>query len=95
MPCLLALLAIGSPRLVIVLLAVFSNYLGRAYDSAVVPFLGFLFLPLTTLAYAFAINTRGSIGGIYLILVVVALLSDLGLVGIGSRGRRRRLGRGS
>ena len=50
----------------------------------------FLFLPLTTLAYAWAINSRGSVTGLHLVVVVIAVLIDLGLVG-GSASRRKRV----
>jgi hypothetical protein len=49
--CLLALLALISPRLVLILLWIFSNVLSRAFDSWVVPLLGFFLLPWTTLTY--------------------------------------------
>lgn len=87
MPCLLALVAFFFPRLVIVLLVLFSDYIGRAYQTVLWPLLGFFFLPYTTLAYAWAINTAGSVHGWYLVVVVVAVLLDLGVVGGGSRAR--------
>jgi hypothetical protein len=92
MPCLLALIALAAPRAVIVLLVIFTDYIGRAYDSLIIPFLGFLFLPTTTLAYAFGINTRGAIDGIYLVLVIAAVLLDLGVIGGTPKSRvwRRR-----
>ena len=68
---------------------IFSNYIGRAYQSAFWPFLGFLFMPLTTLAYAWAINSRGSVEGFQLVVVVIAVLVDLGLVGGSARSRRQ------
>ena len=43
------------PRLVIVLVVIFSDYIGRAYEGFLWPFLGFLFMPVTTLAYAWAV----------------------------------------
>jgi hypothetical protein len=90
MPCLLGCLALLTPRLVLVLVWLFSNYLGRAYHTAIWPVLGFFFLPLTTLAYAFAMNSNyGSVSGIYLVIVVIAVLVDLGLIGGGEAGRRR------
>ena len=70
------------------LVVVFSDYIGRAFETAVWPFIGFLFMPLTTLAYAWAINSRGSVEGVHLAVVVLAALIDLGLVG-GSASRRR------
>ena len=51
-PCLIALFALISPRLALVLLWIFSNVLSRAFDSWVLPLLGFFLLPWTTLAYA-------------------------------------------
>jgi len=91
MPCLVALLAIAMPRLAIILVLIFSDFLGRAYETLLWPVLGFVFLPLTTLAYAFGINRSGSIAGWYLVLVVLAVLVDLGMIGGGGdRAKRRR-----
>lgn len=91
MPCLIALLALLTPRLVIVLIVVFSDYIGAAYQTTLWPLLGFIFIPLTTLAYAFAIHeNNGSVAGLYLALVIIAALVDLGLLGGSSRGRRRK-----
>ena len=88
MPLLVGCLALATPRLAIVLVFVFSDYIGRAYETTLWPLLGFFFMPLTTLAYAFAINDNGSVDGMYLVVVVVAVLLDLGLVGWGSKRRR-------
>jgi hypothetical protein len=88
MPFLVGCLALATPRFAIVLVVIFSDYIGRAYQTMLWPLLGFLFMPLTTLAYAWAINSRGSVQGIHLAVVVVAVLIDLGLIG-GSASRRR------
>ena len=89
MPLLVGCLALAMPRFAIVLVVIFSDYIGRAFQTTLWPFLGFLFMPMTTLAYALAINSRGSVTGLYLVVVVVAVLLDLGLVGgSASRGRR-------
>ena len=93
MPLLVGCLALAAPRVAIVLVVLFSHYIGRAYESALWPFLGFLFMPLTTLAYAWAINSRGSAAGIHLVVVVIAVLMDLGVVG-GSASQRRRARKG-
>jgi hypothetical protein len=45
---------------------------------------------VTTLAYAWAIHEAGSVTGIHLVVVVIAVLMDLGLVGAGSRARKAR-----
>jgi hypothetical protein len=83
-------LALFTPRLAIVLLVIFSDYLGTAYQTTLWPLLGFLFMPVTTLAYAWAIHEAGSVTGIHLVVVVIAVLMDLGLVGAGSRARKAR-----
>ena len=67
----------------------FSDYIGRAYETTLWPLLGFFFMPLTTLSYAFAMNSNGAIDGMYLVLVVVTVLLDLGLVGAGSKTKWR------
>jgi hypothetical protein len=90
MPCLVALLAYFAPRLAIVLVVFFSDYLGTAYDTVLVPFLGFLFAPLTTLAYAWAIHSHGSVEGFALAVVLLALLADLGLIGRAAKERRKQ-----
>ena len=89
MPCLIGCLALTTPRLAIILVVIFSDYIGRAYDTVLWPLLGFVFMPLTTLAYAWAINVRGSVDGIHLVIVVLAVLVDLGVIGGSSRARRR------
>jgi len=89
MPFVVGCLALMAPRFAIVIVVVFSDYIGRAYDTVLWPFLGFLFLPLTTLAYAWAINSRGSVEGLQLVVLIIAVLMDLGVVG-GSAARRKR-----
>ena len=89
MPFIVGCLALATPRFAIILVVIFSNYIGRAYQTTLWPLLGFLFMPMTTLAYAWAINSRGAVEGFQLIVVVIAVLIDLGLVG-GSASRRRR-----
>jgi hypothetical protein len=89
MPFVVGCLALLTPRFAIVLVVLFSDYIGRAYETLHWPFLGFLVMPLTTLAYAWAINSRGSVEGLQLVVVVIAVLIDLGLIG-GSAAQRRR-----
>ncbi|HEX8521172.1 MAG TPA: hypothetical protein VF669_02880 [Tepidisphaeraceae bacterium] len=92
MPCLIVLFSLAAPRLILILVAIFSNYLHRAYHTWLWPILGFFFAPLTTLAYAYAVNTNGSVNGWYLGLVIVAAIFDFSSLGSGGRhaGRRRR-----
>jgi hypothetical protein len=89
MPLLIGCLALSAPRFAIVVVVIFSDYIGRAYETALWPLVGFFVMPLTTLAYAWAINSRGSVDGLQLVVVVLAALIDLGMLG-GSEGERRR-----
>jgi hypothetical protein len=89
MPCLIVVLMLAFPRLALALLFLFTNYLERAYHSLLIEVLGFLFLPLTTIVYAWIVNNHHSVDGVYLVAVVLAVLFDLGVIGHGaSRGRR-------
>ena len=90
MPCLIGCLALATPRFAIILVVIFSDFIGRAYETTIWPLVGFFFLPLTTLAYAWAINSQGSVSGGYLAVVVIAVLLDLGLLGGSSKVRRSR-----
>jgi hypothetical protein len=94
MGCFLALLALISPRLVLFLLWIFSNVLSRAFDSWLVPLLGFFLLPWTTLTYtAFWDWGLGhQVTGFEWFFVVLAFLIDLGSYG---GGRRMESARGS
>jgi len=92
MGCLLALLALISPRLVLFLMWLFSDQLSRAFDSWLLPLLGFFLLPWTTLAYA-AFWDWGSgrhVTGIEWFFVALAFLIDLGAIGQGRRARALR-----
>jgi hypothetical protein len=89
MPCLLLILFLAFPRIALVLLFFFSNYLERAYHGLILPFLGFLFLPLTTLAYAWMANTGRPTSDINLIILIIAVVIDLGGLGGGAYHRTR------
>ncbi|MDZ4773436.1 MAG: hypothetical protein SGI72_09920 [Planctomycetota bacterium] len=93
MPCLLGCLALSVPRLVLAMLWLFTDYVTRAIQPNIWIFLGFLFMPCTTLAYAWAKNANGSVEGIYFAVVIFGVLVDLGIVTFG-RNRRRRGGGG-
>jgi hypothetical protein len=89
MPCLLLILVLAFPRIALLLLFLFSTYLERAYHGLLLPLLGFIFLPLTTLAYAWMMNTGQSTAGINLLILLVAVVIDLGGLGGGEYHRRR------
>ena len=80
MGCLIALFALLSPRFALILLAIFSNVLSHAFDSWVVPLLGFFLLPWTTLSYAafWDWGTGHHVTGFEWFFVILAFLIDLG-----------------
>ena len=95
MPLFVGCLALLFPRVALALTWLFGGgYLERAYPHYVWPLLGFVFLPLTTLTFAFAVNSLGNAGGISpfgWLLTGIALLADVGLIGNGrSRLEERR-----
>lgn len=86
--CLLALLGAIAPRLALILMWLFTDLLGRAFDSFIIPLLGFIFLPLTTVIYVF-VGPNG-LGTFDWILLIIGVLIDLGSYGSGAYGRRGR-----
>jgi hypothetical protein len=90
MPCLLLALFLLFPRVALVLLYFFSHFLERAYHSLLILVLGFIFVPLTTLVYAFMVNSNIRPEGINLLWLFIAVLVDLGFLGGGYRHQRSR-----
>ena len=90
MPCLLVLVVLFFPRIVLAVLVFFSSYLDRAYHGILSPLLGFVFLPLTTLAYAWMVNSHMPLEGVNVLILVVAVLIDAGGLGGGEYHRRQR-----
>jgi hypothetical protein len=91
MPCCLLILILLFPRLALALLFFLSTYLDRAFhNNILVLILGFIFLPLTTLVYAWMFNHHLPLDGINLLWLILAALVDLGMVGGGYRHHRSR-----
>jgi hypothetical protein len=90
MPCLLTILVLVFPRVAIVCLLLFSTYLERAYHGLILPIAGLIFLPLTTVAYAWMVNTGRPTAGVNLLILLLAVVIDLGGLSGGEYHRRRR-----
>jgi hypothetical protein len=90
MACLLLILFVAFPRIALVLLFFLSNYLQRAYHGLLLPLLGFIFLPLTTLLYAWMVNSNLAIAGVNLVILIIAVVIDVSSLGGGEYHRRRR-----
>jgi hypothetical protein len=91
MPCLIGCLAISAPRVVLFVLWLATTYLDNVFETRIWPFLGFVFLPLTTLAYAFAWHQgNGTITAFGGACIATAFFVDLGLFGTGRRATKQR-----
>jgi hypothetical protein len=90
MPCLLLIVVLAFPRVILALLFFFSTYLQRAYHGLLIPLLGFFFLPITTLVYAWMVNNHMAIAGANLLILVIAVVIDAGGLGGGEWHRRSR-----
>ncbi len=90
MPCLVVILILAFPRIVLAFLFLTSTYLNRAYHNLLIPAIGFLFLPLTTLAYAWMMNSGMPLEGTNLLILLIAVIIDLGGIGGGEYHRRSR-----
>jgi len=92
--CLIGCIALAFPRIALGLVWLFGgNYLSRPFGNWLWPLLGFLFLPLTTITFAFAFNSLGTPGAVSpfgWLLTVIALLADLGLIGSSRTQWQRR-----
>jgi hypothetical protein len=89
MGCLFAILSGFFPRLGLALVWIFTNEVDQAYDTWVLPLLGLIFLPLTTLVYALFWAPLGGVDGIEWFWVGLAFLFDIGALGAGARARDR------
>ena len=89
MPCLVAVLALLTPRLVIVVLWLFTDWFRGIFDTALWPVLGFVFLPTTLLWYT---AVERWFGGEWTLWPIVGLVLTLAIdvSPAGGRGRRGR-----
>ena len=87
MPCLGVLLALLTPRVLIILLWLFTSWFQGIFTTALWPVLGFFFLPTTLLWYTAVQNWwNGQWGALQIVGLVIALLIDVSP----ASGRRRR-----
>ncbi len=90
--CVLGCLGLLTPRIIIILMVIFSDYLGSAFAHWIWPLLGFLFMPITTIAAAVAYHELPGSGlppVSYWGLIALGVVLDLGLIGGGSWGLKR------
>lgn len=76
--CFVVLLGAFAPRVALALMALFNNEITRAFDGSwLIPFIGWLLLPYTTLSYVLLHWWLGDVTGFSWFLVALAFLLDL------------------
>ena len=86
MPCLFALFALMTPRVVIVLLWLFTFWFRGIFATPLWPILGFIFLPTTLLWYT---AVQHWFGGAWTLWPIVGLVIALAIDVSPATGRRR------
>ena len=88
--CLLVALGLITPRLILVLLWLFSPdvvlgpFSALAIPNPIIPVLGLMFLPTTTLGVCWAAMSFGGVQSFSgLLIVLIGLVIDAGLIGNG------------
>src|SRR5215469_11543911 len=78
MGCLFVLFAAFAPRLAFLFLWIFTPLVDRAFHTFIWPFLGIIFLPLTTLVYTLAyVPALGGLSGWGWLWVIFAFILDI------------------
>ena len=89
--CFVVALGAVFPRIAIALLWLFGDTVERAFDNNwIIPLLGLLFLPYTTLAYVLFYWWLGDVTGFTWFFIVLAFLIDLGSYASSARARDYR-----
>jgi hypothetical protein len=77
MGCLFVLITMLSPRLGIIILWFFTDYVSRVFDTWLWPLLGLVFLPWTTLIYILVAAPVGQITLWGWLMVGLGLIADI------------------
>lgn len=78
MPCLFAIFTLLTPRILIVLLWLFSSWFSGIFAAAIWPVLGFVFLPTTLLWYTAVQHWFGGQWTMWPVVgIIVALIIDI------------------
>lgn len=90
--CIFAIFAVLSPRLAFVFLWIFTNLVTRAFDTFIIPLLGVIFVPFTSLVYVLVYSPSYGVSTWGWFWVVLALLLDLASYAGSAYGNKDRLG---
>jgi hypothetical protein len=90
----MAWLVAGLSRLALILVWIFTPYVGRAFDGGFwgwfLPLIGVLFFPVTVLAYLVVNELAGGVTGWSWVWIVLAFLVDTAAHSAGVASTRRR-----
>lgn len=90
MSCLSQIVFLVLPRIVLMLVYVNTTSVQRAANHGLLlPLVGFVFLPLTVLAYALMVDVGQSDTSIGFLLLIISMATDLGSLFVGASYRRR------
>ena len=91
MGCLILLVSAVSPRLALGLVWIFTDFVDRAYTSFIVPFLGLLVLPWTTMIYALAYKPVTGVSGWGWFCVTMGVIADIASYGGSAASNKARV----
>ena len=91
MACLFALFAGAFPRLALLYVWLFTPLVYRAYDTFIIPVLGIIFLPFTTLMYTLAYIPGVGLTGWGWFWLILGVLLDMGSYGGSVVSNRNRI----
>jgi hypothetical protein len=88
--CIFALVATFAPRLALIIMWIFTDYVSRAFTTWVWPLLGVFFLPFTTLVYCIVyVPVIGVVGSRWAWVILAFLIDILAYGGSGYTNRDR------
>jgi len=90
MCCVITILLLIGPRAAAIIWSLVDPARWLVFDNLIVPILGLIFLPWTLLSYV--LLAPDGIGGIEWVIVIIAFLIDIGSLGGGAYGNRKRMG---
>lgn len=87
MCCIVSLMGLIGPRVAFVFAWIFTRQVNQAFDGFLVPLLGLIFLPWTSLLWAIAYAPGTQVKGIGVVIVVLGALLDVSSYVGGRRSR--------
>lgn len=86
--CFFAIFAAAAPRLALIFVWIFTPLVNRAFDTILLPILGIVFLPYTTLFYVLVVP--GGIMGFEWFLLIFGFIIDIASYTGGAFSGKRR-----